>query len=38
MNSFLIAVESYYLMSGTIKSLREWQMLPDEDFSFKKQV
>ncbi|KAL9659403.1 hypothetical protein QQ045_024209 [Rhodiola kirilowii] len=31
-------VASYYLMSGTIKNLREWQMLPDEDFSFRKQL
>ncbi|CAM8986557.1 unnamed protein product [Rhodiola kirilowii] len=33
-----LAVASYYLMSGTIKNLREWQMLPDEDFSFRKQL
>ncbi|KAL9681670.1 hypothetical protein QQ045_013457 [Rhodiola kirilowii] len=33
-----LAVASYYLMSGTIKNLRELQMLTDEDFSFRKQL
>uniref|UniRef100_A0A7N0UJ95 RRP12-like protein n=1 Tax=Kalanchoe fedtschenkoi TaxID=63787 RepID=A0A7N0UJ95_KALFE len=33
-----LGVESYYLMRGTIKNLSELQMLPDENFPFRKQL